>query len=251
MHPVAERGFGSTVEAYRRSRPSYPQETVAWLIKALGIEAGRTVVDVGAGTGKFTALLVPTGATLIAVEPLESMRAALVAELPGMNAVDGTAEALPLADGSADAMTAAQAFHWFDLGRALPEFHRVLRPGGRIGVIWNEFDTSVDWVDQFNRIVAVPRVGTPHPSAAGGADIAPFFGAPHRRRFAHAQTHDRASLLDRVNSMSFVAVQSEAKRAQVLEDVGRLIETHPQLTSRERFELPYLTKAFWTERKEL
>lgn len=224
---------------------------MAWLVDALQVGPGRTVVDVGAGTGKFSALLVPTGATVIAVEPLESMRTALAAEVPGLKVADGTAEALPMADGSADAITAAQALHWFDLDRALPEFHRVLRPDGRIGVIWNEFDTSVDWVDAFNRIVAVPRAGTPHPSAAGGAELAPLFGTPHRRRFAHAQVHDRESLLDRVNSMSFVAVQSEPKRRQVLEDVARLIDTHPQLAGRQRFELRYLTKGFWTERKPL
>src|SRR6187401_1351234 len=114
LHPIAERGFGSTVDAYRRGRPSYPAEAVAWLATGLRLGTGGTVVDVGAGTGKFSALLVPTGAEVIAVEPLAAMRQGFAGDLPSVKVLEGSAEALPLADGSADAIVAAQAFHWFD-----------------------------------------------------------------------------------------------------------------------------------------
>lgn len=251
VHPVAAQGFAATVDAYRRSRPSYPPEAVVWLVDALRIVPGSTVVDVGAGTGMFSTLLAATGAAVIAIEPLDSMRAVLVAEMPGIKALAGTAEQMPLDDGAADSAVAAQAFHWFALDQALHEFHRVLRPGGRLGVIWNDLDTSTDWVSQFDRIISVPRVGTPHPSAAGSAELAPLFGAPHRGRFEHSRIHDRDSLLDRVNSMSFVAVQPEQERAAILDRVARLLDTHPQLAGHERFELPYVTKTFWTERREL
>jgi SAM-dependent methyltransferase len=249
IHPVAAQGFAGTVESYRRSRPSYPPDAVAWLVDALGIAPGRTVVDVGAGTGKFTSLMAATGASIVAVEPLEAMRAALAGELTVVKILEGTAEAMPLADGSADAITVAQAFHWFDLPRALPEFQRVLRPVGRLGVIWNDLDVSVPWVAEFNAIIAVPRVGTPHPSESGAADLGNWFGPQVRARFGHAHVHDRESLLDRVNSMSFVAVQPEAGRAEIFERVGALVDGHPQLAGRETFDLPYVTEAFWAERR--
>ena len=116
-------------------------------------------MDVGAGTGKFTALLVPSGADVVAVEPLAAMREGFVAELAGVRVVEGSAEAMPLANSSADAIVAAQAFHWFDRSRALPEFARVLRPDGRLGVIWNDIDTSVEWASEFYAIVSPGPVG--------------------------------------------------------------------------------------------
>lgn len=249
VHPVAAQGFAASVAAYRRSRPSYPPEAVAWLVDGLGIKPGCTVVDVGAGTGKFTSLLAATGASIVAVEPLEAMRAVLVEELPAVTVLGGTAESLPLADASTEAITAAQAFHWFDLPRALPEIQRVLRPRGRLGVIWNDLDVSVSWVSDFYAIIGKPRVGTPLPSEAGQAELGPWFGPRARATFRHLHTHDRASLLDRVQSMSFVAVQPEPVRADIFERVGGLVDSHPQLAGRETFDLPYVTEAFWAERR--
>jgi SAM-dependent methyltransferase len=250
MHPVAEEGFGRSVEAYRRSRPSYPPDAITWLVENLRIGPSSVLVDVGAGTGKLTALLQPAGARVIAVEPLAQMRAALASELAGVEVLDGRAEALPLPDASADAIVVGQAFHWFDLPRALPELHRVLRPTGRLGVMWNELDVRVDWVRRFNDIIAVPRVGTPHPSAARDVDLSGYFGPPQRAEFAHVHIHERASVLERVASMSFVAVLPDAERAQVFEQVAALIDSHPQTAGRETFELAYLTEAWWAERRE-
>jgi len=247
VHPIAERGFGETVDAYRRSRPTYPPASVVWLAAALRIGPGATVVDVGAGTGKLTALLEPRGPTLLAVEPLESMRQAMADELPGVAVVEGLAEALPLADASVDAVVVGQAFHWFDLSRALPEFHRVLRPGGSLGVIWNELDTSRDWVADLDAIIAVPRTGTPHPSAARTADLGGWFDRRRLHKFAHSHLHDRASLLDRVGSMSFIAVLPEPKRDSVLASVAALVDSRPELDAN-AFELPYVTVGFTARR---
>ena len=247
MHRVAFEGFGRSVDAYRRSRPSYSPEAVAWLVEALGIGPDKVVVDVGAGTGKLTAQLLPTGARVVAIEPLERMRAAFVEELPEVDALAGTAEALPLDDASADAIVAGQAFHWFDLSRALPEFARVLRPGGQLAAIWNELDTSVDWVADFNEIIAVPRTGTPHPSEARAPELGALFGVPAHAAFRHAHVHDRASVLERVASMSFVAVLSDDKRQAVFDEVAGLIDSHPQTRGRGTFELPYMTEAWWAQ----
>src|ERR1700761_4890891 len=130
IHDEARRGFQVGAAAYERGRPSYPGEAIAWLAEDLDLGPGRTVLDVGAGTGKLTRELVASGASVVAVEPVPAMRAVLEQTVPGAQAMDGTAEALPFGDQSVDAIAVAQAFHWFDVPRTLAEFHRVLRPTG-------------------------------------------------------------------------------------------------------------------------
>src|SRR3954447_9097468 len=136
IDPVAAAGFGAAANLYERARPSYPQAAVDWLIAECGIAPASTVVDLGAGTGKLTRLLVPSGARVVAVEPIAEMRA----HIEGAEVLDGTAEEVPLPDRSADVVTVAQAFHWFDHDRALPEIHRALREGGRLVLVWNMRD---------------------------------------------------------------------------------------------------------------
>ena len=144
VHEVASSGFGAEADAYERARPSYPPDAVAWIVDALDIAPGRDVADVAAGTGKFTRLIAPTGAWIVAVEPVEGMRA----RLPTMPTASATAERLSFRDESLDAITVAQAFHWFDGPAAFQEFHRVLRPGGRVALVWNARDRSVPWANE-------------------------------------------------------------------------------------------------------
>src|SRR4051812_13713682 len=134
VHRVAAQGFAAAGQVYERGRPDYPPEAIACLVTHLRIGPGSTVVDVGAGTGKLTQLLLDTGAQVTAVEPVADMRLAFARPLPGVPILEGTAEALPLASGTADALVAGAAFHWFDGPAALREIHRVLRPGGGLGL---------------------------------------------------------------------------------------------------------------------
>ena len=134
VHPSAATGFARSVEAYERARPEYPPEAIAWLAQELDLRPGRTVVDLAAGSGKLTRPLAALGCEVIAIEPVAEMRAAIG---PTARALDGTAEAMPLPDDSADAVTVGQAFHWFDGPRALAEIERVLRPGGALALVWN------------------------------------------------------------------------------------------------------------------
>ncbi|WP_234698345.1 class I SAM-dependent methyltransferase [Lacisediminihabitans changchengi] len=134
--------FGIAADVYERARPTYPLEAARWLVP----EGARTVLDLGAGTGKFTRSLVDLGLDVIAVEPDERMRATLASSLPGVTALAGTAEHLPVADASVDAITVAQAWHWVDPALAVPETARALRPGGTLGLVWNLRDERVDWV---------------------------------------------------------------------------------------------------------
>jgi SAM-dependent methyltransferase len=139
LHPAAA-GFARAADVYERARPEYPPEAVIWVADRLELRPGRVVVDVGAGTGKLTRLLVPTGARVVAIEPQEEMLAVLREAVPEAEALEGSAESLPLADGFAEAVTAASAFHWFEPSRALPEIARVLRPGGRLALVFNTRD---------------------------------------------------------------------------------------------------------------
>ena len=135
--PAAAR-FGDVAAAYERGRPTYPDVVLDALVAVAGVGPGAAVVDLAAGTGKLTRQLVGLGADVVAVEPAAGMRAQLAASVPGVPALDGTAEAIPLADAAADVVTVAQAFHWFHTATALDEIARVLRAGGWLALVWNE-----------------------------------------------------------------------------------------------------------------
>ncbi len=141
--------FGSEAAAYERGRPSYPPEAIDWLLPP----GARDVLDLGAGTGKLTTRLVERGLDVVAVDPIAEMLELLSSALPDTPALLGTAEQIPLPDNSVDAVLVAQAWHWFDLERAVAEVARVLRPGGRLGLVWNTRDERLGWVKDLGRII--------------------------------------------------------------------------------------------------
>jgi SAM-dependent methyltransferase len=251
----AARGFDANAGAYEVARPGYPAEAVAHIVGHGGIGPGTRVLDLAAGTGKLTRLLVPTGADVVAVEPVAGMRDRLAALLPGLEVHDGTAEALPLADGSLDAVTVAQAFHWFDAPVALAELHRVLRPGGHLFLVWNVRDRDVDWVRAFgDLLVDGPDAERPYDSyyevdyaavVAGAGGFAPV------QRWAHAwdQPSDPDLLVVRAESVSVVGALPPDERDRVLDRVRRLAATHPDLAGRDRFPFPYVTRVWRTTRR--
>jgi SAM-dependent methyltransferase len=222
IHPAARGGFALAADAYERGRPGYPDAAIEFLAARLRLGPGRTVVDLAAGTGKLTRPLLATGAEVVAVEPVAQMRAALPA---AARAVDGTAEAIPLRAASADAVTVAQAFHWFDGDAALAEIHRVLRRGGTLALVWNR--RRMD--DPLNR--AVEELIAPYrghtPALRTNAWRAAFertdlFGPLEEHDFPNDQSLDADGLVDRVASISFIASLDEAARADVLQAVRAL-----------------------------
>ncbi|HEX4726035.1 MAG TPA: class I SAM-dependent methyltransferase, partial [Pseudonocardiaceae bacterium] len=140
--------FGAEAAAYAKYRPDYPRELLVWALAPVREAAGLRVLDLAAGTGKFTGGLVALGVDVVAVEPDAAMLAELTSRFPDVDAMIGTAEDIPLPDDSAHAAFAAQALHWFDLDRALPEIRRVLRPGGSFTAVWNTYDDTVPWVGE-------------------------------------------------------------------------------------------------------
>ena len=138
--------FGSIAEDYNELRPQPPRNAVDWLVPP-GCEVA---VDVGAGTGLFTRTLLGRVREVIAVEPDSRMREVLTARSPGVRVVEGQGESIPLPDAAADAMFVSSAWHWMDPERAIPEIGRVLRDGGRLGLVWTSRDREVDWVRELD-----------------------------------------------------------------------------------------------------
>lgn len=252
IHDVAARGFDSGADVYERARPSYPPEAVAWLVEHLRVGPGTTVVDLAAGTGKLTRLLAPSGAALLAVEPVEGMRAQLRATQPDVPVAAATAEAMPLRDAVLDAVTVAQAFHWFDADRAFTELARVLRPGGRVGLIWNARDRSVAWVDQLWSIMDRIERRAPWRDHDRWSDAAlgarPGFGPLQAATFDHEQPISRAGIVDRFASVSHVAALPDAERGVVLDEIRTFLATDPDTAGRADLAIPYRVDAYWCER---
>src|SRR5712691_7695878 len=159
LHP-ATRGFAAA-DVYERGRPDYPAAAVERIVDRLGLRPGTTVLDLAAGTGKLTRLLVPSGANIVAVEPLHEMRAELERRVPRVATMTGTAERIPLTDRYVDAVTVASAFHWFHEEQALREIHRVLKPGGGVALLWNAADERDPLQHALYEIIGPLRGDTP------------------------------------------------------------------------------------------
>jgi SAM-dependent methyltransferase len=223
LHP-ATRGFAAA-DVYERGRPDYPRAAIERIVERLDLRPGRTVLDLAAGTGKLTRLLMPSGANLIAVEPLREMRAELERQVPGVLVLAGAAERIPLTDGFVDAVTVASAFHWFDADAALREIRRVLVPGGGLALIWNARDERSDLQRELSELMGPLRGDTPSRTLRDWrallADSA-MFERSERLLFEHEQLVDEDGLVARVLSVSFVGALPVADRRVIEERVRAL-----------------------------
>jgi ubiquinone/menaquinone biosynthesis C-methylase UbiE len=235
IHPTAQAGFSAAAEVYERARPGYPDEAVAWVAQRLGIGPRRDVLDLAAGTGKLTRQLVPLGARIVAVEPVDAMRAELERAVPGVEALAGTAEAIPLPDASVDAVTCAQAFHWFRADDAAREIARVLRPGGRVGLLWNGRDLDDPVHARVDALLAPHR----HEWPSGEEQLRSVFGSVEHRVWRNLERLTREQYVDRVASQSVVAAMGPEQRANFLHEVREALAAFP-----EPLDVAHITDAF-------
>lgn len=233
--PAPGLSFGAVADAYDRARPSYPREAVSWLVAS----DFAHVLELGAGTGKLTEQLDALGHRVIATDPLEPMLRHLVRRLPRPRAVLATAEQIPLRSRSVDAVIGAQAFHWFDLDRALPEIARVLRPGGHLGLVWNLRDDRIPWVRRLGALIGNAPVENDPTNALLASHL---FGFVERSTYRFWQPLDRPRLHDLVQSRSNVAMMSDPERDRVLRKVDDLYESYGR--GPDGMLMPYVTHCY-------
>ncbi len=233
--PDWAHSFGGVAEAYERGRPTYPVEAVRWMLG----ESPRTVLELGAGTGKLTRVAAALGHDVHATDPDEAMLQILEREVPGVRTAQAGAEEIPLGDASVDVVMAGQAFHWFDLDRALPEVARVLRPGGRICIVWNFRNEKIPWVRRLGTIIGTQEQDT---DPAQALIFSELFGFVEDHEFTHWQGIDRESIQDLVLSRSNVAVLDEAGRAAKLAEVLAFYDEYGR--GMDGMQLPYVTRCY-------
>jgi SAM-dependent methyltransferase len=225
LHPLVA-GF-SDAEAYERGRVGYPPAVVDAIAAALDLQPGAAVLDLGAGTGKLSRALVAAGYDVVAVEPLDQMRAVLITVVGAERVRTGFAEAIPLDDGSVDAITCADSFHWFDERRAMPELRRVLRPGGGVAILRAEPQVSAPWTEEVGKLVLGYR--RDHPAFDGrpaGAALEQdaAFGSVAEQVIVGRFNYDREGILAGVASMSFIGGLPADERRTVLGRVEAVLE---------------------------
>lgn len=254
VHEKASVGFSRSVDAYDRGRPDYSDQAIRFLRDQLvsGVRGPLTVLDLGAGTGKFTRYLTEMAdekvGDVIAVEPLAAMRDRLAAKFPTVRALDGTAEAVPMADASVDAVTVAQAFHWFDGAKALPEIRRVLRPGGLLALVWNlrdEEHSESAWVRALSEILDRHEAGVPRYKSMRwkhAFEHLKLFDLKAHKSFPYTQVGDVETMIDRMASISFIAAMEPVSRAAVIEDIRTVYQR--ALRPDGKIAMPYQTHIY-------
>lgn len=248
------RSFDEIAATYSAVRPAYPEAAVDWILRPAnrleercdGKHVGARVLDLGAGTGKLTRQLIDAGLDVVAVEPSPQMGAELSAYVPEAELLTGSAEEIPLPDSSVDSVVVGSAFHWFDHAAALAEIARVLRRGGRLGLIRNRPDDRHDWVARLDGIAgARARRGRQDPTP----DEADAFDNAEEAQFPLAYEVTGQALGELVQTFSYYLRLDAEGRADLLTRVAELVRTHPDLAGRATFPLPYMTRCWRATRR--
>ncbi|MFB9906186.1 class I SAM-dependent methyltransferase [Allokutzneria oryzae] len=242
------RSFGERAAQYAEHRPDYPADAVRWALEPVRDREVVRVLDLAAGTGRLTEVLLGEPVSVIAVEPDAAMRAQLLGRLAGVAALAGTAEDIPLPDERVDAVLVGQAFHWFDPELALPEIARVLKPGGVLAALWNTDDDRVPWVAGLAGITGtgVRYTDRRHDRGETLPDNG-YFGPFEQTTFGHTHRRTAASLTETIATHSVTLLKDERQRAATLAEVRAYLDAQPE-TANGEFDLPLVTIAARTRK---
>ncbi len=239
VHPLAD-AFDSSADAYDRGRPGYPDDAIREMARYCALSYTSTILDVGAGTGKLTSQLSALHPRVVAVEPMPGMRRILAGQLPTVDVLDGVAERIPMPDHSVDLVTAAQAFHWFRPYQATAEFHRVLRTGGAVALLWNRRDMEQPLQRAIHAIVTAYRGNVPGDGSDDWkAAFRELFTPLEETSFANLQMVDRDSLVARVMSFSYIAALAPSEHDSIARRLRAEAASLPEV-----FPLSYTTSLF-------
>lgn len=245
-------GYEIVASAYEKGRPDYPETAIAHFITALKLESGKQVVDLAAGTGKLSKALQESGVALVGVEPVLEMRKVFSRQLPEIPILEGTAEKIPLEDASIDCVVVGTAFHWFDGERALNEIARVLKPRGRLGLIWNIFDNHAAWVQEVRALLEreMPEQNRTHDSLEWkeAFDMSTRFGPLLHLSYSYCFPGTAQDVINRVFSAKVLGMLSAEKREEIVSRVLHILDTHPSTRGKETFDIPYRIEIYWTQK---
>jgi SAM-dependent methyltransferase len=235
--------FGAHADEYERARPAWPTEAARWLLP----EDAKLVVELGAGTGKLTRAVAALGGRVVAVEP--DPRMLTVLRGLGLEGVQGSAESIPFGDAAADGVVAGSSLHWFELDLALPEIHRVLKPGGRFAFGWNHRDDRHPAIARMGEAVYAAQSRTRGPrwrsrDWAGELTASRLFENVEHALFEHVHELPRAALDDHLLSYSGVAALSEEERVRVASEVSKILDSEPSVQDGAMLRLPFVVAAY-------
>lgn len=245
-------GYEIVASAYEKGRPDYPQTAMAHFISALKLEPGKWVLDLAAGTGKLSKAVQESGVDLVGVEPVLEMRKIFSRELPGVSILEGSAEQIPLEDGAVDCVMVGTAFHWFDGEKALNEIARVLKPRGKLGLIWNIFDKQAPWVREVRALLEKEMVqqNPTHDSLEwkNAFDETTLFGPLLHLTYSYCYPGTAQDVVNRVFSAKVLGMVSAEKRDEIVSRVLHILDTHPATRGKEIFDIPYRVEIYWTQK---
>ena len=248
LHPAAQKGFSSAAELYQQARPNYPQDLVKWLKQDLALHADSTVVDLGAGTGKFLPYLKQVTPHIIAIEPVTEMLEQLKIVHPDVQVRQAKSDQIPLNSASVDAVLCAQSFHWFANIETLNEIHQILKPNGHLGLVWNQRNEDVDWVKALTDVLLPIEGDTPRYHSGQWKQVFEnqfLFQLESTQVFSQVQTGTVENVVsNRLLSTSFIASMPEQEQLKLKQQFEQIVLEYTGKRPQDEIDFPYVTYAY-------